>query len=121
MGYVNSAGRFVKSDSLTLHALGAETATGTSTGVEVAKGTVRLALVITAVSGTSPTLDITIETSSDNGVTDAWRSMGTFAQQTATTTGVWKTLSGADRYVRSRRTIGGTTPSFTYSITGEAV
>jgi hypothetical protein len=118
-----TGGRTLRAVDVTLHASGAETATGNGTGVELGdKGTVRLLLVITAVAGTNPTLDITIETSSDNGVADAWRSMGTFAQQTATTTGVWKTFSGADRYVRSRRTIGGTgSPSFTYSITGEAV
>jgi hypothetical protein len=118
-----SGGRLIRGVDLTLHAAGAETATGNGTGVELGdKGTVRLVLIITAMSGTNPTLDITVETSSDNGVTDAWRSLGTFAQQTATTTGVWKTFGGCDRYVRSRRTIGGTaTPTFTYSITGEAV
>jgi hypothetical protein len=118
-----TGGRTIRGVDGTLHAAGPETVTGNGTGVELGdKGTVRAVLVITAVAGTNPTLDITVETSSDNGVTDAWRSLGTFAQQTATTTGVFKSFGGCDRYVRSRRTIGGTgSPSFTYSIVGEAV
>lgn len=116
-----TGGRVIRGVDVTLHASGAETATGSSAGVELAdKGTVRLTLAVTAASGTTPTLDITIETSSDNGVSDSWRSLGTFTQATGTTT-AYKSFGGCDRYVRSRRTIGGTTPSFTYSITGEAV
>lgn len=121
----SSTGRYDRGVDLTLHASAAETATGSSTSVELGdKGTVRLVLDISAASGTTPTLDITIETSSDNGVNDAWRSLGTFPQQTGVATGnssIKRSFGGCDRYVRSRRVIGGTTPSFTYSIVGEAV
>jgi len=114
-----SGGRTIRGVDVTLHASGAETATGSSAGVELGdKSTVRLDLAVTAASGTSPTLDITIEASPDNST---WTSVGTFTQATGVTT-QHKVFTGLDRYVRSRRTIGGTgSPSFTYSITGEAV
>jgi hypothetical protein len=122
----STRGRRDRGVDVTLHASGAEVATGSSAGVELDdKGTVRLTLDIAAVAGTNPTLDVTIETSSDNGVNDAWRALGTFVQQTAVATGanaVRASFGGCDRYVRARRVIGGTAgPSFTYSITGEAV
>lgn len=110
-------------NDVTLLASTTATATATSTGVELDdKGTVRLALVITAVSGTStPTLTVTIQTSYDNGVTDAWRTVGSaFAGQTATGT-VRQSFAGCDRFVRASYVISGTTPSFTFSIAGEAV
>ena len=116
-----TSGRALRSADVTLHASGPETATGSSAGVELGDAaTVRLLLDVTAASGTTPTLDITIETSFDNGVTDAWRSLGTFAQKTAVSS-ERKSFGGCDRWIRSRRVITGTTPSLTYSITGEGV
>jgi hypothetical protein len=118
--YQTASGRLVRTTDVTMHASGAETATGNDAGVEVgAAGTVRLKLDVTAVSGTNPTLDVTVQTSFDNGVTDTWRTLGTFAQKTGVSA-ERKTFSGCDRWVRTQRTIGGTaSPSATYSITGE--
>lgn len=110
-------------NDITLLASTTATATGTSAGVELDdKGVVRLALVISAVSGTTPSLTVAIQTSYDNGVTDAWRqvSSSTFPAQTATGT-VRQSFGGCDRFVRASYTISGTTPSFTFSIAGEAV
>jgi hypothetical protein len=116
-----SGGRAFRAQDVTLHASAPETATGASAGVEVGDvSEIRLLLNVTAVSGTTPTLDITVETSFDNGVTDAWRALGTFAQKTAVST-ERKDFAGCDRWVRSRRVIAGTTPSFTYDITGDGV
>lgn len=103
------------------HPSAAETATGNDTAVELGDcATVRLTLAVTAASGTTPTLDVTVETSADNGVTDAWRTLGTFAQKTVVAS-ERKSFGGCDRWVRTRRVIAGTTPSFTYSIIGEAI
>ena len=65
------------------------------------------------------TLDVAVETSADNGATDTWRSIGSFTQATSTTT-QRKSFAGCDRFIRASPTIGGTTPSFTFSVTGEA-
>jgi hypothetical protein len=84
--------------------------------VEVAgEGDLRLDLVITA-AGTTAT--VTIQTSYDNGVTDAWRTVSAFAAQTATgtTRGVFGPL---DRWVRANVTA--ITGSFTFSLSGEAI
>lgn len=118
--YMTASGRLARTNDVSLHASGAETATGNDAGVEVgAAGTCRLLLNVTAASGTNPTLDVTVQTSFDNGATDAWRTLGTFAQKTGVSS-ERKCFSGCDRWVRTQRTIGGTaTPSFTYAITGE--
>ncbi len=99
----------------------AKTTSTTDSGVEVGcKGDLILDLVIASRSGTNPTLDVTIETSSDNGSADTWRTLGTFAQQTAGGT-TRKNFPGADNYVRANWTIGGTaTPTFTFNIGGRA-
>lgn len=117
-----AGGRAIRGIDLTTKAAGAEGASTSHTGVEVAEfAVVRLTLVSTAVSGTSPTLDVTVETSSDNGVADAWRSVGTFTQVTGVTS-ARKSFGGCDRWVRTRSVIGGTaSPTVTYSVSGEAV
>lgn len=98
------------------------TTTGTTTGVELDdKGTVRLALAVTAASGTTPSMTVTVQTSYDNGATDPWRTAGSaFPAVTATGT-TRQSFAGCDRFVRASYAITGTTPSFTFSITGEAV
>jgi hypothetical protein len=79
------------------------------------KGTARLLLAVTAASGTTPTLDVVIQTSHD-GTT--WRTAHTFTQATAT--GTQRASFPVDRFVRATWTVGGTTPSFTFAVTGEA-
>ncbi len=101
-----------------------KTATANGNGVELGDvGTLRLKLNVTAASGTTPTLDIKVQTSADNGVTDAWRDLAvsaSFGQKTGVAA-EQKCFVGCDRWVRVVKTIGGTTPSFTYTIFGEAV
>jgi hypothetical protein len=71
---------------------------------------------VSAASGTTPTLDVTLETSIDGGAT--WDTVAAFAQKTA---------AGSDGHVfgplgdqcRWKWTIGGTTPSFTFAIAVE--
>ena len=82
MGYSTKSGRWAATQSLVLAASAARTATGNGSAVEVGdKAVARLLLDVTARTGTTPTLDVTIQTSFD-GTT--WRTAGTFTQVTAT-------------------------------------
>ena len=114
-----SSGEISRITDVVLAASAARTATGSGSAVALGDlGTIRLLLDVTAASGTTPTLDVTIETSYDGST--GWVSLGTFSQKTAVST-QRKSFSGCDRYVRASWVVGGTTPSFTFSITGEAV
>lgn len=109
--------------SKTLVASAARTATGTGTQVcgfgRYEKFTMQLA--VTAASGTTPTLDVTVQHSIDGGTT--WFTLATFTQKTAAGSEL-KTESEveaatAEVYgdcIRAIWTIGGTTPSFTFSV-----
>jgi hypothetical protein len=66
-------------------------------------------VVVTAASGTTPTMDITIQDSPDNS---AWKTRVTFDQ--IITTGAYRNkVFTKQAYIRAVFTIGGTTPSFT--------
>lgn len=82
-----------------------------------ARGTLRLSLAVTAASGSTPSLTVTVEASGDGS---SWYPVGTFAAKTTTGT-ERKSFSGIDRYARVSWAITGTTPSFTFSVAGEAV
>lgn len=72
--------------------------------------TLRLQLDVTAGTGT---LDVVIEDTLDG---TAWNTIATFSQKTAVAREVINiTIPFADR-IRARWTIGGTTPSFTFSV-----
>lgn len=117
MGYPTKSGRWANTEPLTLATSAARTANGNGSSIETGdKAVARLLLDVTARTGTTPTLDVTIQTSYD-GIT--WRTAGTFTQATAT--GQQRGIFTLDRYVRAAWAVGGTTPNFTFSITGEAV
>ena len=90
-----------------------KTASFNSTGVDL-KGTPRRGLkarvIVTAASGTSPTLDPKVQHSDDNST---FTDLAAGAQLTATGE-VFIPFETSKRYVRLVATIGGTTPSFTY-------
>lgn len=67
----------------------------------------------TAVSGTSPTLAVSYEVSPDDGAT--WFTHTTGANITAVGKQVIQ-LTGLGRTYRVTGTVGGTSPSFTYSV-----
>lgn len=69
-------------------------------------------LAITAASGTSPTLDVILQTTADG---TNFYTVGSFAQKTAAATEA-KVFTGLGSLSRWRWTIAGTTPSFTFSI-----
>lgn len=105
----------------------AETSSTTHSSFATAAGedTAIVSVVVSASSGTTPTLLVTVEGSLD-GTT--WFTLGTIGTNgfsvgngtaatnlTTTNTGV-NGVFHATPFVRSRSTVGGTTPSFTYSV-----
>lgn len=102
-----------------LFASAARTATANGSAVDCAKlrdygaNSIACMLDITAVSGTSPTLDVEIQTRGADGV---WHKVKSFAQKTAA--GQERiTLDGpVGGEVRARAVIAGTSPSFTFSV-----
>ena len=117
MGYPMSTGRWADTDPVSLFASATRTATANGSAVELGDcAQARLDLKVTSASGTTPTLDVKVQTSPD-GTT--WTDVGTFTQVTAVST-QHKVFSGLDRFVRGVATIGGTTPLFTFSLGGEA-
>lgn len=106
------------STDITLLASAARAASGTGASVDLGiKTGLLLTLAVSAVSGTSPTLQVKIETSADGST---WRLLDTFAVTTAVGP-VVRAFAGADRYVRAAWTIGGTAPSFTFGLAGQAL
>jgi len=74
---------------------------------------IRAQLEVTAASGTTPTLDVTIEDTVDG---TNFNTVGSFTQATGTTREVINiTTTFADR-LRASWTVGGTSPSFTFSV-----
>lgn len=97
----------------------ARTTTGNSGLISVATGGGLSGLIaVTASSGTTPTLDITLEESYDNGTT--WTQVWAAPRITGISTVAIPAMltSGLRRWVW---TIAGTTPSFTFAITVNAV
>ncbi len=91
--------------------------TTTTTSATITQGNVQSAsfnVAVSAVSGTTPTLDISIEESDDGGT--SWYPIFQMARITAA--GIYRTpvimLSG--NRIRYVQTVGGTTPSFTRAI-----
>ncbi len=100
--------------------LASATATAGGNGPTVSSGewaTLRLTLNASAVSGTSPSMTVAVEHSGDGST---WTSLGSFAART-TTGSERKVFTGLDRYVRCTWAVSGTTPSFTFTVAGEAV
>ncbi len=92
------------------------TATATSSAISNSLGNgFQVTFPVTAVTGTSPTLDIRIEESFDGGTN--WVTL--YEMQRITAAGSYNTpiLRASGRHIRYVRTIGGTSPSFTMSIT----
>ena len=103
-----------------LHPETARTATGDGTGRELgaveASESVYGALHVVAASGTTPTLDVIVESDDNADFTSATTRL-TFTQTTAQT-GEWKSAAGAitDTHWRVSYTVGGTSPSFTFAV-----
>lgn len=114
-----------KFELLSFHPTAARTATGNGTGVDMQTydGDVVLVLDSAAGTGTTPTLAITVEHSDVSG--SGYTAISGAAFTTVTTTASQQELviskDEAKRYVRVTYTLGGTTPSFTFSVNGLGV
>lgn len=102
----------------TLVASAAHTITGSSAAIPVGSGSASLEveLEVTAVSGTTPTLALSISWSDDGtnfGANDG--AADTFASVTAVGN-VVKTIPVRAPYMQLTWTLGGTSPSFTFSV-----
>lgn len=100
-----------------LHALGSETATGTSASVDNSASTANglsAYLHVTAASGTTPTLDVKVQHSADDAT---WADLATFAQVTSANGYERIAVTGTvNRYIRAQFTLGGTSPDFTFHL-----
>lgn len=121
--------RNAKIRSVTLNASARATGTGTVNGTAVEVGdasTLRLNLVVSAHVGGTGTLDVKVQTS-PNG-TNGWvectalgATTAAFAQVTTSDGTTRIIVTGLDRFVRTVVTKGGTTPDYTFAVTGEAI
>lgn len=109
----------------TFHATAARTATGSATGVDVQArdGDLFLILDSAAGTGTSPTLDVTVESSDTLGGAYTAISGAAFTRVTNTASQQSLVISKdeARRFIRVTYTIGGSTPSFTFSVSAVGV
>ena len=99
---------------------GTVTANGNTADIDVSTiSALELELKVTSVSGTSPTLDVYVE-----GKFEATGDYKPLVYQTGiTATGTWFfTINPVIfRYIRVRWAVGGTSPSFTFTVAGQAM
>lgn len=96
--------------------LAALTATGNGSSVDNSAATSNgyvAHLHVTAVSGTTPSMTMLIQHSTNNST---WSTLATFTAATAATSQVVTGSGTVNRYIRASYTITGTTPSFTTQI-----
>ncbi|MEM9605899.1 MAG: hypothetical protein AAGA99_00665 [Actinomycetota bacterium] len=87
-----------------------------STGVDLQwPRTVRFQLDTATVTGTSPTLDVTVQASSVSDFSSDVVDLGSFSQVTASSTSRDLQVYVPRQYVRAAVTVGGTSPVFTGS------
>jgi hypothetical protein len=116
--YSDALGRFVRGASLTLHASGAETATLQGAWFNTEEvSTLDLLLDVTAAGGTTPSMTVSVETR--EGAADTPATVGSFAAKTGVAA-ERKRFTGLGKESRYVATIAGTTPSFTFALTGVA-
>lgn len=93
----------------------ARTATGQGNGFAVTRRTLTLAVDITAASGTSPTLQVGVDWSADGTTWIAADPADQFTSRSSAFLSL-KEFPRKAAYARVKWTIGGTTPSFTFSV-----
>jgi hypothetical protein len=100
--------------TITLLASAARTTSGSSEGTAAAAELreANILLDITAVSGTTPSMTVTVETSGEG---TSWFSHTAFPAKTAAGKDVLR-LANLGSFLRVSHTISGTTPSFTFSV-----
>lgn len=105
-----------------VHPTAAETATGTGSTVETldferithGAGSMRFYLNVSAASGSSPTMTATVQ-----GFIDGiWHPLASFSQVTTTADKETLTITGVPKKIRVSFVIGGSSPSFTFTLSG---
>jgi phage gp36-like protein len=92
-------------------------ANGSAIDIGAVRNCARFRLSVSALSGTAPTVTVSLSTSDDGST--GWRNIATMPIAKAAT--VLKTqLAGLSRYVRASWVLGGTDPSVTFAITAVA-
>jgi len=108
-----------KSPGLTLFS-GTVTSNGNTADIDVSPYSIlEVEIKVTSVSGTTPTLDVYIE-----GKFEATGDYKVLASQTGiNATGVWFLTVNplVFRYIRIRWSVGGTSPSFTFTVVAQAM
>lgn len=95
----------------------ARTTSGNSSAFLVGDdNTVNVLLDVSAASGTTPTLDVKVQWSMDNGTTWGEASSADTLAQKTTTGNELKSFTAKAPHARVVWTVGGTTPSFTFSV-----
>jgi len=108
-----------KPPGMTLHA-GTVTSSGSTADIDVSLySALELALKVTAVSGINPVLSVYIEGKFE--ATGDWKPLA--FQEGITSTGIWYfTINPlVFRYIRVRWVVGGTSPSFTFTVATQAM
>jgi hypothetical protein len=102
----------------TVVASAARTTTGNSGAISAGSRQIALGLSVTAQSGTTPTLDVSIEWSQDGGTTwfVAQPTADAFTQVTTTLINAVRVFVVKAPVYRIVWTIAGTTPSYTFSV-----
>ncbi|MEM4975713.1 MAG: hypothetical protein QXT64_00135 [Desulfurococcaceae archaeon] len=105
-------------ESVVLLPSGARTASGNTGDIDVGRFLYgEICIDITAVSGTNPTLDVYIE--GKDQYTGKYKVLFSHTGLNSVQT-IWDTITLlAFRYLRVRWVVGGTSPSFTFSVSGE--
>lgn len=102
-----------------LHALGEETASGSGTPVDISalRRCAKLTLTVTSLSGTSPGLEVVIETGPSSS--GPWRSLSGFSASTEQSEEL--VFGVTDRWIRASWTLSGDdSPAATFEIAGTA-
>lgn len=117
MAVVRNGNVVIEGDAVVLHD-GTRSANGSGVTIPVeSHHTARLMLAVTAASGTTPSMTVTIEHSPDGAT---WAAHTAFPAVTAVGA-TRRVLSGLDRFIRATWSVTGTTPSFTFTVAGELV
>jgi len=111
----NGHGRTIPVATLIDAAAVAATTTYANLDMGACFGAMTMTVTASAVTGTSPTADVIVEHSHDGST---WATLGSMTQLTAAGTET-KTFGPCRRYIRGKSTIGGTSPVFAFTLSGD--
>lgn len=115
---LNAAARGALERGYVLFSSDSETVSGTGATFQAGSSATELAalLFVTSASGTTPTLDVTVESDSADDFTGAETTVATFSQATGRTAERVVGTATANTWYRVNYTIGGTNPDFGFHV-----